>query len=85
MAEYAAPLIAERGRTWTNDLISLLVEARIEDTDADSMDDSRSLTDDEANTFTAADHRRGGTTHKAYGNLMFMPSRTRTARGGAED
>ncbi len=73
VAEYAAPLIAERRANPKNDLISLLVEARIEDTDADSMDDSRPLTDEEVNTFVRLLIIAGaGTTYKAYGNLMFM-------------
>ena len=73
VAEYVAPLIAERRANPKNDLISLLVEARIADTDADSMNDSRPLTDDEVNTFVRLLIIAGaGTTYKAYGNLMFM-------------
>jgi len=73
VAEYVAPLIAERRANPTNDLLSLLVEARIEDTDADGMDDSRPLTDEEVNTFVRLLIVAGaGTTYKAYGILMFM-------------
>jgi cytochrome P450 len=73
VAEYVAPLIAERRANPTNDLLSLLVEARIEDADADGMDDRRPLTDEEINTFVRLLIIAGaGTTYKAYGNLMFM-------------
>jgi cytochrome P450 len=73
VAEYVAPLIAERRANPKTDLLSLLVEARIEDTDADGMDDSRPLTDEEVNTFVRLLIIAGaGTTYKAYGNLMFM-------------
>ena len=73
VAEYVAPLIAERRANPTNDLLSLLVEARIEDADADRMDDSRPLTDEEINTFVRLLIIAGaGTTYKAYGNLMLM-------------
>ena len=73
VAEYVAPLIAERRDNPKNDLLSLLVEARIEDTDADGMDDSRPLTDEEVNTFVRLLIIAGaGTTYKAYGNMMFM-------------
>lgn len=73
VAEYVAPLIAERRANPKNDLLSLLVAARIEDIDADGMDDSRPLTDEEVNTFVRLLIIAGaGTTYKAYGNLMFM-------------
>jgi cytochrome P450 len=73
VAEYLAPLIAERRERPTNDLLSILVEARIEDADADSLGDSRPLTDDEINSFARLLIIAGaGTTYKAYGNLMFM-------------
>ena len=73
VAEYVAPLIAERRVDPKNDLLSLLVEARIEDTDADGMSDSRPLTDEEVNIFVRLLIIAGaGTTYKAYGNLMFM-------------
>ena len=73
VAEYIAPLIVERREHPTNDLLSILAEARIEDADAHSMDDSRPLTDDEINSFVRLLIIAGaGTTYKAYGNLMFM-------------
>ena len=73
VAEYVAPLIAERRVSPKNDLLSLLVEARIEATEADVMDDSRPLSDEEVNIFVRLLIIAGaGTTYKAYGNLLFL-------------
>jgi cytochrome P450 len=73
VAEYVAPLIVERRAHPTDDLLSLLVEARIEDADADGIDDRRPLSDEEINTFVRLLIIAGaGTTYKAYGNLMFL-------------
>jgi cytochrome P450 len=73
VAEYVAPLIASRRRQPTDDLLSVLVEAEIEDSDDDGNVDRRPLTDDELNTFVRLLIIAGaGTTYRAYGNLMFM-------------
>jgi len=70
---YVAPLIAERRASPKSDLLSVLIEARIEDTDADDLENDRPLTDEEINAFVCLLITAGaGTTYKAYGNLMFM-------------
>lgn len=73
VAEYVEPLIAERRERPTGDLLSLLVEARIEDTEDAGSVDARPLTDEEINTFVRLLIIAGaGTTYRAYGNLMFL-------------
>lgn len=73
VADYVAPIIAERRKHPTDDLLSLLLAARIEDHNAEGVADSRPLTNDEINTFVRLLIVAGaGTTCKAYGNLMFL-------------
>jgi cytochrome P450 len=73
VAAYVEPLIAERRERPTNDLLSILVNARIEDMEGVAGGDTRSLTDEEINIFVRLLIIAGaGTTYRAYGNLMFL-------------
>ena len=71
VAEYAAPLIAERRTNPRDDLLSALVAATLpEDADADL--DQRPLSDDELNSFIRLFIIAGaGTTYRAYGITLF--------------
>jgi cytochrome P450 len=76
VADYVAPLIAERRRSPGDDLISILVTAEI--TDEDRATDgytgsTHPLSDDEINAFVRLLIIAGaGTTYRAYGNLMLQ-------------
>ncbi len=73
VAEYVKPLIAQRREQPTDDLLSVLADARIEDVEGVEGGDTRSLTDEEINIFVRLLIIAGaGTTYRAYGNLMFL-------------
>jgi cytochrome P450 len=73
VGEYIAPLIVERRANPSDDLLSLLTQARIEAEDAEGIEDTRPLDDEEIAAFVRLLIIAGaGTTYKAYGNLMFQ-------------
>ena len=72
LGAYVAPLIAERRRHPSDDLLSTLVEASVP-TDIGEGVDLRPLSDDEINTFVRIFVIAGaGTTFRAYGGLMYQ-------------
>jgi cytochrome P450 len=76
VAEYVAPLIAERRRSPGDDLISILVTAEITDESASAdgyTGSTHPLSDEEVNAFVRLLIIAGaGTTYRAYGNLMLQ-------------
>jgi cytochrome P450 len=73
VGEYVAPLVAARRRAPRDDLISVLVQARVAAEAAEDGADERPLSDDEIETFVRLLIIAGaGTTFRAYGALMFL-------------
>ena len=73
VADYIAPLVAERRANPTDDLISLLVQAEVPADDAADGVEARPLDDDEIATFVRLLIIAGaGTTYRAFGNLLYL-------------
>jgi cytochrome P450 len=73
VGDYVAPLVAERRRDPRDDLISVLVQARVAAEATEDGADDRPLSDDEIKTFVRLLIIAGaGTTFRAYGALMFF-------------
>jgi len=71
LGAYVAPLIAERRRRPSDDLLSTLVQATVP-TDVGEGVDMRPLSDDEINSFVRIFIIAGaGTTFRGYGSLMY--------------
>jgi cytochrome P450 len=72
LAEYVAPIVAERRAVPGDDLIGLLVSAHIPPDDEHAGLDDRPLSDEEIATFVRVLVVAGSaTTYRAYGSLMF--------------
>jgi len=72
LGAYVAPLIAERRKCPSDDLLSTLVQATVP-ADIGEGVDMRPLSDDEINTFVRIFVIAGaGTTFRAYGGLMYQ-------------
>lgn len=72
LAAYVAPIVAERRATPGDDLIGLLVGARIPPDDEHEGLDDRPLSDEEIATFVRVLVVAGSaTTYRAYGSLLF--------------
>lgn len=72
LAAYVAPIVAERRATPGDDLIGLLVSARIPPDDRYAGLDDRPLSDEEIATFVRVLVVAGSaTTYRAYGSLLF--------------
>lgn len=72
VADYIAPLVAERRQSPRDDLITYLVEAQVPASDAADGVDQRPMTDEEVATFVRLLIIAGaGTTYRAFGSLLF--------------
>jgi cytochrome P450 len=73
LADYIAPLVAERRSRPHRDLITVLAQARVPDAEVEAGVDARPLSDEEIASFVRFLVIAGaGTTYRAYGSLMYQ-------------